>query len=82
MLPGFDFSSWWGIVGPRGMPQDIISTLNAAVNKLLASAELSQLLANEGAEAESMTPEQFGTLMRLETQRWITVAREAKISID
>ena len=49
---------------------------------MLTSPELSKLLANEGAEAETMTPQQFGELMRMETERWTKVAHEANISID
>ena len=49
---------------------------------MLTSPELSTFLANEGAEAEAMTPQQFGDMMRLETERWTKVAHEANISID
>jgi tripartite-type tricarboxylate transporter receptor subunit TctC len=81
-VAGLDLSSWWGIVGPAGMPADIVNALNSEIGKMLTSAELSKILSNEGAEAETMTPQQFGDLMRLETERWIKVAHEANISID
>ena len=60
----------------------IVNALNSEVGKMLTSAELREFLTNEGAEAETMTPQQFADLMRLETERWIKVAREANISID
>ena len=50
-IAGFDLSSWWGIVGPAGMPAEIVNALNAEIGKMLAAPELSQILANEGAEA-------------------------------
>ena len=81
-ISGFDLSSWWGIVGPAGMPADIVDALNSEIGKMLNSPELSTFLSNEGAEAEAMTPQQFGDLMRMETERWTKVAREANISID
>ncbi len=81
-IPGFDMSSWWGIVGPAGMPPNVVNALNTEIGKMLTSPELSKFLASEGAETETMTPQQFGDLMRTETQRWIKVAREANISID
>jgi tripartite-type tricarboxylate transporter receptor subunit TctC len=81
-MAGFDLWSWWGIVGPAGMPADIVDALNSEIGKMLNSPELSQFLSNEGAEAEPMTPQQFGEMMRLETERWIKVAHEANISID
>jgi tripartite-type tricarboxylate transporter receptor subunit TctC len=81
-LEGFELSSWWGIVGPAGMPADVVNALNAEIGKMLASPELAAILANEGAEAETMTPQAFGDLMRAETVRWTKVAHEANISID
>jgi len=81
-LQDFDLSSWWGIVGPAGMAADIVNALNTAIGKQLDSPELKSILSAEGAEAATMTPQQFGDLMRAETERWIKVAHEAKISID
>ena len=81
-IAGFDLWSWWGIVGPAGMPANVVNALNSEIGKMLTSPELGTLLSNEGAEAEAMTPRQFGDLMRLETERWIKVAHEANISID
>jgi tripartite-type tricarboxylate transporter receptor subunit TctC len=81
-IPGFDLSSWWGIVGPAGMPADIVNALNTTIGKQLDSPELKTILSSEGAEAATMTPQQFGDLMRSETERWMKVAHEAKISID
>ena len=79
---GANLGTWWGIVGPAGMPQNIVNALNAEIGKMLASPELGTFLTNEGAESETMSPQQFGEMMRLETERWTKVAREANISID
>src|SRR5262245_33556169 len=81
-MPGFDSSSWWGIVGPAGMPALIVDQLNVEIGKALTSPELKKFLEGEGAEPVAMTPQQFGDLMQTETQRWIKVGREANISID
>jgi tripartite-type tricarboxylate transporter receptor subunit TctC len=81
-IAGFDLWSWWGIVGPAGMPANVVNALNSEIGKMLTSPELSRILSNEGAEVETMTPQQFGDLKRLETERWIKVAHEANISID
>ena len=81
-ISGFDLGSWWGIAGPARMPANVVNALNAEIGKILASPELGTFLTNEGAEAETMTPQQFGDMMRLETERWTKVAHEANISID
>jgi len=78
-ISGVDMWSWWGIVGPAGMPANVVNALNAEIGKMLSSPELSMFLANEGAEAATMTPQQFGDMMRLETELWIKVAHEANI---
>jgi tripartite-type tricarboxylate transporter receptor subunit TctC len=81
-VPGFDLSSWWGIVGPAGMPPAVVNALNIEIGKQLASPDLNKFLASEGAEAKTMTPREFDDLIRSEIQVWIKVAREANISID
>jgi tripartite-type tricarboxylate transporter receptor subunit TctC len=81
-ISGFDLWSWWGIVGPAGMQADVVNALNAEIGKMLASPELITILSSEGAEAQTMTPQQFGDLMRSETERWTKVAHEANISVD
>jgi tripartite-type tricarboxylate transporter receptor subunit TctC len=80
--PGADSETWWGIVGPAGMPAEIIHALNTEINKILTSTELATFLNNEGAEADPMTPQQFGDMMRRETARWTKVAHDANVSID
>jgi tripartite-type tricarboxylate transporter receptor subunit TctC len=81
-IPGFDLSSWWGIVGPAEMPPDVVNKLNVAINKALTSAEIQKFMTSEGAEAKAMTPKEFGDLIHSEIQRWLKVGREANISID
>ena len=81
-IPGFDLSSWWGIVGPAGMPPEVVNTLNAAINKTLNSPEIGKFMASEGAEAQAMTPQQFSDLIHTEIQRWTKVGHDANISID
>lgn len=80
--PGANAETWWGIAGPAGMPADIVNALNVEINKALSSPEVVMFLTNEGAEAEAMTPQQFGDMMRRETARWTKVAREANVSIE
>jgi tripartite-type tricarboxylate transporter receptor subunit TctC len=81
-VSGFDLSSWWGIVGPAGMPPDVVNKLNAAINKTLTAPEMQKFMASEGAEPKAMTPQEFNDLIHSEVQRWTKVAHEANISID
>jgi tripartite-type tricarboxylate transporter receptor subunit TctC len=81
-IPGFDLWSWWGVVGPAGMPANVVNALNSEIGQMLNSPELGTFLSNEGAETETMTPQRFADLIRSETERWIKVAHQANISID
>ncbi|MBI4189386.1 MAG: tripartite tricarboxylate transporter substrate binding protein [Betaproteobacteria bacterium] len=58
-LPGYDYSSWQGVVGPAGMPKGIIAQLNAAISKTVNTPEMKGVLSKLGREVETNTPEQF-----------------------
>lgn len=78
-LAGFDVSSWQGLVVPAGTPKEIIDRLHVAVMKALASTELKQQFAAQGAEPAPSTPQRFEQYMREESARWRQVAREAGV---
>ena len=59
-LPGFEASSWFGVLAPAGTPAPIVARINAEVNKWLQSAEAREKLLSQGAEAAGGSPEQFG----------------------
>jgi len=76
-LPGFDVSSWQGLVAPAGTPKDILSRLHRDVLKVLTDPEVKEQFARQGAEAAPSTPEKFGEYVRSEIFRWKQVARDA-----
>ena len=78
-LPGFDVSSWQGLVVPAGTPREIIERLHGAVMKALAAPELRQQFALQGAEPSPSTPQRFEEYIREEIVRWQKVAREAGV---
>ena len=78
---GFDVSTWYGVFAPAGTPASVVSTLNAGINKLLATADMKAAIQAQGAEPESMSPAQFGTLLKTDYAKWkgIVEASGAKI---
>jgi tripartite-type tricarboxylate transporter receptor subunit TctC len=74
-----DSSGWMGILGPAGMPQAVVSTLNAALNKVLVLPDMREKFAQFGAEPATSTPEEFGKLIREEVVKWGAVAKTAGI---
>ncbi len=81
-VPGYEAVVWYGIVAPKGTPSEIVNTLNAAVNAVLADPKLKARLAELGGEAMPMTPTQFGKLMADETEKWAKVVKFSGAKAD
>ncbi|HMH19549.1 MAG TPA: tripartite tricarboxylate transporter substrate binding protein [Burkholderiales bacterium] len=81
-LPGYEASSWYGILAPAGTPRDIVQRLNAEIAKALDQPEVRGSLLAEGAEPVGGTPEQFATHIRSEKDRLGKLIREAKIRLE
>ncbi len=71
--------NWQGLVGPKGLPAEIVRILNAAGNKALQDPELRATMAAQGNDPAGGTPEQFAALIRAEAPRWGKVVKDAKI---
>lgn len=78
-FPGFDVSSWQGIVVPAGTPNEVVARLNRETVKALSLAEVRAQFAQHGTEASPSTPEQFSAYIRQEIARWQKVARDAGV---
>jgi tripartite-type tricarboxylate transporter receptor subunit TctC len=68
-LPGFDRSTWHGLLAPAGTPREIIATLNALVVKIVNTQEVRDLFSRQGLEAQTNTPEQYATLIKKEIEQ-------------
>ena len=81
-LPGFEVSSWYGVVGPAGMAPDVIAKVNAAVNTALESATMKERLAALGVEAPPSTPDQFAEFIRRDIGKWARVVKDSGATAD
>lgn len=77
--PAVEVLNWQGIVGPKGLPPEIIKILNAAGNKALQDPEVKAKMLEQGNEIAGGTPEQFAALIKTEAPRWAKVVKDAKI---
>jgi tripartite-type tricarboxylate transporter receptor subunit TctC len=73
--PGFEFSTWQGVVGPAGMPPDVVARLNAEIRKIMAVPDMKQQFLALGTDAATGTPEEFGTLVAGEVEKIKRVAK-------
>ena len=81
-LPGFDATSWFGLLAPAGTPKDVVAKLNAEVAKWLASPEAREKLASQGAIAAGQSPEDFTRHIAAETAKWQKVVKESGAKVD
>jgi tripartite-type tricarboxylate transporter receptor subunit TctC len=73
---------WYGIVGPAKMPAGVTQKLNLEIGRALASPALQQRLVAEAIEPMPMTPGEFGAYIKLELERYTTLARERNIKLE
>lgn len=76
-LPGFDTSVWFGVVGPTGIPSEIVAKLSAAINEALKDDDVVKPLHTAGLDIKGGTPEQFAAFIAGETKNWNDVVTAA-----
>lgn len=79
---GFDAVTWFGIVGPAGLPRDIVARLNDDINKALKDPALQKKLGDLGADVTGSSAEQFGKLIRDDFARWAPIVKESGAKVD
>jgi tripartite-type tricarboxylate transporter receptor subunit TctC len=72
-FPGFDVSTWYGLIAPAGTPRPILTLLAAKVAELVADPEVQRQLLAQGLEAVGNTPDQFDAQIRGEVAKWSKV---------
>lgn len=81
-IRGYEAVSWYGVLGPAGLPHDVIAKLNTEIGRILRLPDIKDSYATQGAEAEPGTPEQFAGLIKSEIQKWGKVVRDSGAKID
>jgi len=81
-VPGFDASSWFGVLAPAGTPHEVVAKLNAEIAKWLATPEAKEKLASQGAIAFGGSPEDFARHIATESTKWAKVVKESGAKVD
>jgi len=81
-FPGFDVTSWYGIVAPAGTPSQVIDRLHGEMTKALNESDVREKLAGLGAEPVGNTPAEFAATIRSETAKWSKIVKDAKITAE
>ena len=78
-IPGYSAGPFYGVLGPGGMPAELVNRIRNEIVKILHAPEMKNRLSAEGGEPIGSTPEVYAALIRSETERWGKVIKAAKI---
>jgi tripartite-type tricarboxylate transporter receptor subunit TctC len=81
-LPGYEASTWYGVLAPAGTPRVIVTRLNAEIVKVLALPEVRDRLIPQGIDPLGNTPEQFAAYLGAEIVKWAKVIRATGVTAE
>ncbi|MEN3274381.1 MAG: hypothetical protein V7631_171 [Massilia sp.] len=76
-VPGYEATSWFGLLAPAKTPAPVVARLNASILKALADPEVKKKMLEQGADPYGEKPEQFAQFIRSETTKWGNIVRQA-----
>ncbi|MCE7526829.1 tripartite tricarboxylate transporter substrate binding protein [Polynucleobacter sp. IMCC 30228] len=80
--PGFEAALWLGVLAPAGTPKPIIERLNKELVSIVATPDFKVLMEKNGAEPISNSPDQFGSMIRAEVERYSKVVKNIGLKLD
>ena len=81
-FPGFDATTWYGLVGPGKMPVAMAMHMNEDINKVMAMPDVIEKFDQYGAEDGGGSTERFAQFMKTEQTKWAKVIKEAKVTTE
>lgn len=81
-LPGYEFTTWFGVVGTKGTPPAIVEKLNTTINAILDKSDLRQRLSDFGMEPLIETPSAFSTRMQNDYDKYGVMIKAGNIAIE
>jgi tripartite-type tricarboxylate transporter receptor subunit TctC len=81
-LKDFETGTWQGVLSAAGTPKDVITRLNGEIIKAFSTSEMKENLTKQGAEVYPMTPEQLGSWLSREIDKWAKVVKAANLKLE
>jgi tripartite-type tricarboxylate transporter receptor subunit TctC len=81
-LPGFNITTWVGLVAPKGTPREIVTKLNSEINRILKTREFADQIIAIGIDPIGNTPAEFAEFLRKEVPRWKDIVTEAGVKLE
>ena len=80
--PGFESLVWYGLYGPKGLPDDILQRINAAANQALDDPEVKAQFTRLGIDPAGRTPQQFTQMVAADLNQWKRIATDLKVTLE
>ncbi len=81
-FPSLETSGWQGLIGPAGLPREVVQKLHAALRATLAKPELRERFAAAGTPVMERDPEAFGAFIKAENERWLPLIKASGAKIQ
>jgi tripartite-type tricarboxylate transporter receptor subunit TctC len=78
-VPGYEAILWYAFWGPKNLPKDVVTRLNAEIAKAISTPEMKERMATEGLEPAGGPPSQFGDILKRDVPKWTKVVKDANI---
>ena len=80
--PGFEVTSWWGVLGPAAMPKEVVARLNTEIVRIMSTADARERIGGLGADIVTGTPEQFASYLKVEHAKWGQLIKDSGARVD
>ncbi len=81
-LPGFQMSSWYGLLGPAGIPTPVVNKINADLRRFVELPDIRDRLLKDGADPVIATPEEFAASIREDIPIWQKVVQATGVKVE
>ena len=81
-VPGYEYSTWYGLVAPAGVPQKIVAQINKAAVDVLGTPHIQRLYVVQGLDPTPSTSAAYAAYLKSETEKWTKAVQAANISLD
>lgn len=78
-LPGYDITTWFGVMGPAGIPRGVVSRLSGVMTKMVSEPDLKAYLQAQGVDPHTAGPDQFAAHLKIEVSKFAKIVKAAGI---
>ena len=78
-VPGYEVSLWYGVLGPKGLPKDIVTRWNSEIKRIVQTQEMKNRFASEGLTPAPGTPGDFAKVLKRDIEKWMKVVKDANV---